>query len=77
MLVDRPLAVSYTHLDVYKRQVLVGDLIAVARVVQLQHQAAVARNIAFGDTVSYTHLDVYKRQAPKGLSFGGFRYGFA
>ena len=34
--------VSYTHLDVYKRQ-------AVARVVQLQHQAAVARDIAAGN----------------------------
>ena len=42
----RQLARARGHLA----RVLVGDLIAVARVVQLQHQAAVARNIAFGDS---------------------------
>ena len=48
----RQLAHARGHLA----RVLVGDLIAVARVVQLQHQAAVARNIAFGD--SFVHRAV-------------------
>ena len=48
----RQLARARGHLA----RVLVGDLIAVARVVQLQHQAAVARNIAFGD--SFVHRAV-------------------
>ena len=41
--------VSYTHLDVYKRQALSGSQSAVVLVDDL-------------DPVSYTHLDVYKRQ---------------
>ena len=47
------LSVSYTHLDVYKRQVLGGVNV-------LLHESGL-----FGDLfppVSYTHLDVYKRQ---------------
>ena len=43
-------SVSYTHLDVYKRQPL-------RRQYAIRNEAA-ARH----DTVSYTHLDVYKRQ---------------
>ena len=49
-------AVSYTHLDVYKRQV--KDL-------KLVHQRlGVLKNLGLGylTPVSYTHLDVYKRQ---------------
>ena len=47
-------AVSYTHLDVYKRQVgLIDDL--------LQEQMSKAVK-TWKETVSYTHLDVYKRQ---------------
>ena len=52
----RVLSVSYTHLDVYKRQVI-------------ELHGSVLRNYCerchkfYGiDTVSYTHLDVYKRQ---------------
>ena len=45
--------VSYTHLDVYKRQLLVSSLAFLA--------ASLAR-CARMDSVSYTHLDVYKRQ---------------
>ena len=43
-------AVSYTHLDVYKRQGLFFYLFA----------ASLA--MAYRKAVSYTHLDVYKRQ---------------
>ena len=42
------MSVSYTHLDVYKRQV---EHLLVVGVVQVGQEA-----------VSYTHLDVYKRQ---------------
>ena len=51
-IIVTPHAVSYTHLDVYKRQ-LVG--VAVLQV-KLVGQTAVE------GAVSYTHLDVYKRQ---------------
>ena len=48
----RPLAVSYTHLDVYKRQSGGrGDFFFILP----------AREPCFF-AVSYTHLDVYKRQ---------------
>ena len=60
--------VSYTHLDVYKRQVLNGSHIVGHNeiVVQVFDDAQVedalpGMNVA--DAVSYTHLDVYKRQA--------------
>ena len=70
--------VSYTHLDVYKRQALAdadpavrvhGDLGADAagRLLRLDHPeaggaAADPAAIAGRTAVSYTHLDVYKRQ---------------
>ena len=50
-------AVSYTHLDVYKRQVSPTFRTA-ANAVNILRQVAVNGIIA----VSYTHLDVYKRQ---------------
>ena len=54
-MTTRILAVSYTHLDVYKRQWLFsgepGDFTR-------------PENRLIGiEAVSYTHLDVYKRQA--------------
>ena len=49
------LAVSYTHLDVYKRQAL-NYPTEVADVLQT------AMNDSY-EPVSYTHLDVYKRQS--------------
>ena len=62
-----PLAVSYTHLDVYKRQVQHGYMDAPQRQgragqgnVPLHGKSASGR---ISDPVSYTHLDVYKRQA--------------
>ena len=60
-------SVSYTHLDVYKRQVILS---AVSRAEMekynvlpkhldgIVNQLRVTKDI----TVSYTHLDVYKRQ---------------
>ena len=51
------LAVSYTHLDVYKRQPR-------ARPDRRQPQPRQAHRVPAADiaAVSYTHLDVYKRQ---------------
>ena len=51
-------AVSYTHLDVYKRQSIEStetesETTTVSDEDKLETEA-----------VSYTHLDVYKRQAP-------------
>ena len=69
--------VSYTHLDVYKRQVqkFGGSSVADAesikrvakRIVDTKEQGNEVTVVvsAMGDTtdaVSYTHLDVYKRQ---------------
>ena len=67
-------AVSYTHLDVYKRQrsltvnVEVGKRKASFPVCFIVLAREVARRCAFFQCglhpVSYTHLDVYKRQLP-------------
>ena len=73
----RALAVSYTHLDVYKRQVvdyddgitLGGMELATARQLDslgrdVRQSSATAEAAAqTAGPVSYTHLDVYKRQA--------------
>ena len=55
--------VSYTHLDVYKRQAGVFSMIR-----QISETAIlpIAGVILTFVTVSYTHLDVYKRQVPTG-----------
>ena len=59
--------VSYTHLDVYKRQVqtrkgvVSQKLFQSAEGIGVAHHAAQAAGKALG-AVSYTHLDVYKRQ---------------
>ena len=69
--------VSYTHLDVYKRQALdfkmqVSNWLATLganldlRSAICRHAIRMALCVAAGDwiePVSYTHLDVYKRQA--------------
>ena len=65
--------VSYTHLDVYKRQRQVQavsrDMMALAAVKAVSQNASmislfnsVAKSLDTTMTVSYTHLDVYKRQ---------------
>ena len=56
--------VSYTHLDVYKRQVYIKELSAPAG--YNVDKTVYPLTIKAGETatsVSYTHLDVYKRQA--------------
>ena len=66
--------VSYTHLDVYKRQVLqiyfdtdpakrakMTDII-LNELNQFVDQGPSAENLNKVKAVSYTHLDVYKRQ---------------
>ena len=70
---DDPNPVSYTHLDVYKRQAIntaVLRLSAELHQVGLDEFVQVAvhhpldiRGLDSRTTVSYTHLDVYKRQA--------------
>ena len=54
------IAVSYTHLDVYKRQA--QEEVVVQKILEKHPQV----DLIFGThnihPVSYTHLDVYKRQ---------------
>ena len=50
------MSVSYTHLDVYKRQIFALVQLQPAQFFILMKQA---HNT---EAVSYTHLDVYKRQ---------------
>ena len=62
-------AVSYTHLDVYKRQ---GDYNVVMRhICNIREKIeddpghpVYIQTVRGVGSVSYTHLDVYKRQAP-------------
>ena len=49
--------VSYTHLDVYKRQLLCATPV-LAEDMRLNNEGEVYKI----EPVSYTHLDVYKRQ---------------
>ena len=55
------MAVSYTHLDVYKRQSK-GRLAVPTRYREGLIEDAAGQLVCTIDTVSYTHLDVYKRQ---------------
>ena len=71
--------VSYTHLDVYKRQILIGAVTntpalgAAQQTLKQMHIDAADPALGCAVTyplgvvgvipVSYTHLDVYKRQA--------------
>ena len=56
-------SVSYTHLDVYKRQALNAAKGGAARVTAADISAeAIAMAKRNAEPVSYTHLDVYKRQ---------------
>ena len=66
---DMPRSVSYTHLDVYKRQAshkhfsFRGMLTASSSKVEV-----IVTFLAILEPVSYTHLDVYKRQEEKSIS---------
>ena len=63
-------SVSYTHLDVYKRQVLFANFAESVAEGRGKAQAASLKktqkdttaHLLGSDAVSYTHLDVYKRQ---------------
>ena len=59
-------AVSYTHLDVYKRQIQSYEMFQDTPLVDASangHLDVVQLLLENGaDPVSYTHLDVYKRQ---------------
>ena len=54
------MAVSYTHLDVYKRQahLIRKGMYFVIRMKEISSNGILSAY----DSVSYTHLDVYKRQ---------------
>ena len=70
------MAVSYTHLDVYKRQLLMRTIFSQNGIVNtlLLNAGIIEKAIPFWSNtmlarvmvvaVSYTHLDVYKRQVP-------------
>ena len=68
--------VSYTHLDVYKRQEylrqcdLAGFELGLEAPVALPVKAAVHIQRTAKQPVSYTHLDVYKRQQQSGAIRG-------
>ena len=61
--------VSYTHLDVYKRQVAIFPMLAVYGYHAYNHyENDQSMYIHRPDPVSYTHLDVYKRQMMESMS---------
>ena len=72
-----PMPVSYTHLDVYKRQnILPTNACAAKTLIHRTDARICARNILLSFIakfwksyipVSYTHLDVYKRQTRRSL----------
>ena len=62
-------AVSYTHLDVYKRQTLQR---APPLHKRLSPSTGRSPDSPLCEPVSYTHLDVYKRQPPWGMFFSFF-----
>ena len=59
---DCIVAVSYTHLDVYKRQDLRNPIAIIQGYAQYLQLSLSGDKISREKTVSYTHLDVYKRQ---------------
>ena len=62
----REISVSYTHLDVYKRQLrcLAEDVISIFDYLTHPLFQIIRLFENFQRPVSYTHLDVYKRQPP-------------
>ena len=56
------LAVSYTHLDVYKRQIIRAAARTVHLIIFHKQILSLFRKVFPFIPVSYTHLDVYKRQ---------------
>ena len=73
--------VSYTHLDVYKRQPIFQNLPRLNPLINATPfpKPSVSRNVSAISlisnsnlSVSYTHLDVYKRQVPYYSVIGGW-----
>ena len=62
------MSVSYTHLDVYKRQHLAGTEASGLFEARLGAEEMPGKEV---HAVSYTHLDVYKRQALSGSDHHG------
>ena len=55
--------VSYTHLDVYKRQIVYNKYELLRYFTdQISHYVYLCVQVLVLKPVSYTHLDVYKRQ---------------
>ena len=71
MTVHSLCTVSYTHLDVYKRQVVnllsckFNDITKAGNIIRMFHRNSPNLQSLCGKPVSYTHLDVYKRQPPR------------
>ena len=63
-LVEPPEPVSYTHLDVYKRQLVEnGEPFRDGAGQGVGHAISSSIFATYTGSVSYTHLDVYKRQS--------------
>ena len=60
--IERIDPVSYTHLDVYKRQAYISQMWAEAMEIYRSGMFKLSFSPAMQRSVSYTHLDVYKRQ---------------
>ena len=79
---ESPIPVSYTHLDVYKRQVVIPIAYAAEATARLtgREPFTTLDGIRMA-AVSYTHLDVYKRQIracrkpPRTLSITSLQHG--
>ena len=56
--------VSYTHLDVYKRQLHERAVAILDGLIFLRQAGHFGKADSCATPVSYTHLDVYKRQVP-------------
>ena len=56
------MAVSYTHLDVYKRQKDIRSTIRTRDFANIAELEKILEAYQSMKAVSYTHLDVYKRQ---------------
>ena len=61
--IHRSTPVSYTHLDVYKRQDSEGIIPFSTITAKDLNEVKKIEGMDYSGSVSYTHLDVYKRQS--------------
>ena len=73
-IVAAAVSVSYTHLDVYKRQAHAGVNESIQHPQSDSSLLRIFSGEDFCDPVSYTHLDVYKRQSCAGACFRILEY---